>query len=102
MIMQWAIAAVIAIAAVLQLAVERAPDIHDPPLKASARRIKIAALVIVSGYVGYAAWLGDAVQSVLGVGLALGSLAECLFAINRLFPELNNELSHRFYNSKAR
>ncbi|MET3916248.1 hypothetical protein ABID97_003030 [Variovorax sp. OAS795] len=90
--MMWALAVLLGLAALLQLAVQLAPDIHDAPLRGKARRIKIAALSLLCGYFGWAAFLGHREHPWLLLALVLACLAELGFAINRLFPAENNRL----------
>ncbi|SDI78386.1 hypothetical protein [Variovorax sp. OV700] len=90
--MMWVLAVLLGLAALLQLAVHVAPDIHDAPLRGKARRIKIAALSLLCGYFGWAAFLGHREHPWLLLALVLACLAEMGFAINRLFPGENNRL----------
>lgn len=91
----WIVAALLGLAAFMQLAVHTAPDIHDAPLKEKARRVKIAALSLLCSYFGWAAYLGHSLHPWLLLGILLSVLAELGFAINRLFPTENNELRSR-------
>lgn len=90
----WVIALLLGLAALLQFAVHTAPDIHDAPLKAKARRVKIAALSLLCGYFGWAAFLEHWLHPWLLVGVLLSALAEVGFAVNRLFPSENNDLRY--------
>ena len=93
--MTWVLAVLLGLAALLQLAVHTAPDIHDAPLRSKARRVKIAALSLLSGYFGWSAFLSYPEHPWLLLALVLLSLAELGFAINRLFPAQNNRLHSR-------
>lgn len=93
--MMWVLAVLLGLAALLQLAVHSAPDIHDAPLRGKARRVKIAALSLLCGYFGWAAFLGHREHPWLLLALILAGLAELGFAINRLFPSQNNRLLGR-------
>ena len=90
--MLWLIALLLGLAAVMQLAVHVAPDLHDAPLKRKARRVKIAGLSLLCGYFGWSAWAGQALHPWLAIGMLLSALAELGFTINRLFPHAHGEL----------
>jgi hypothetical protein len=98
----WIVAALLGLAAVMQLAVHTAPDIHDAPLKEKARRVKIAGLSLLCGYLSWAAYLGHTLHPWLLFGIVLSVLAEMGFAINRLFPSENNELRGRRGSDEGR
>jgi hypothetical protein len=93
--MMWFLAVLLGLAALLQLAVHVAPDIHDAPLRGKARRVKIAALMLLCGYFGWAATLGHQEHPWLQLALVVACLAELGFAINRLFPGQNDRLRGR-------
>lgn len=84
--MTWSLAVLFALAALLQFAVHAAPDIHDAPLRGNARRIKIAGLCLLCGYLGWAGAIGVRHQPWLLLALLILCLAELASAIARLFP----------------
>ncbi|BEP42997.1 MULTISPECIES: hypothetical protein [unclassified Variovorax] len=100
--MMWLLAVLLGLAALLQFAVHTAPDIHDAPLRGKARRVKIAALSLLCGYFGWAAFLGQREHPWLLLAVALAAISELGFAINRLFPGQNNRLHGRDVSREIR
>lgn len=87
MILEYAITAAIALAFVLQVAVDRGPDVLDSRDSKSARRVLIAGLFIMLLHMLQVCYEGRSVLSLLYVGLLLLALAEIAFCVNRLFPK---------------
>lgn len=88
--MSWALAVLFGLAALLQLAVHAAPDIHEAPLRARARRVKIAALMLLCAYFVWSASQGHRDHPWLLFALLLACLSELGFTTERLFPGKNN------------
>lgn len=80
--------AVCLLAALLQLAVYRAPDIKDSPIVVTARRVIIAGLAVAGGYILYGATLGNMPAPVLTLALGLCGFSQTIFALNDLMEHL--------------
>jgi hypothetical protein len=94
MIAQYLAAISMTIAALLQLAVNRAPDLREPRASRAARRVLIAGLSLSAFYLIKMLIAGISVNIILLLGAILVGLAEIFFCLAALFPRFA-EIHHK-------
>ena len=85
--LQWLVCVALGLAVVLQLAVYRAPDLHDTPATRTSRRLMIGSMLVGSIYMGYSGVTGWHEDKPIVLVLGLVALAQLNSAKSRLFPE---------------
>jgi hypothetical protein len=88
MILDYLCTASVVLAAVLQFAVHRGPDMQDREHSHRARKVLIAGLMLLAVHMLQQCIEGIAGNPVAVLGLLLVSLAEVTFCVSRLFPEI--------------
>lgn len=88
LIVQTIAALALALAALLQLGVLKAPDIPDPDVKRSGRKVMILALACAAVYLAYITFDGRRTDPPMVLFLGLIGMSQALFGLNRLFPDL--------------
>ena len=81
-----------ALAFLLQLAVDQAPDLIDSHDNKAARRVLIAGLFVLLLWMVRGCWLGLHGHPWTMFGLSMVALAEVAFCINRLFPDFGTAI----------
>lgn len=94
MTFQVAVTALVFAACLMQLAVDRAPDIKDSHDNKAARRVLIAGLFVIFIYMAYMLWRGITPHILPLLGTLLIALAEIAFCVNRLFPTVFVTITH--------
>lgn len=92
MLPAYVLTALALLAFVLQLAVDRAPDIKDSHDNKAARRVLIAGLGMLAGWMVYRSWQGYPVHPVSALAVGLVLFAEVMFCVNRLFPDFRSAI----------
>lgn len=87
LLVQWAVTLVLVWAAVLQIAVHRAPEIVETRSITAARKLAVAGLFVAAVYLGYLSLFGLISPKPLVLALGLSGLSHIAFAVHRLFPE---------------
>lgn len=96
MIFQYFVIFVLLMAMVLQIAVDRAPDIKESHDNMAARKVLIVGLFVLIVYLCRLCWIGNGAQEVLLLGLFFVALSEVAFCVNRLFPTVFIHVSDHF------
>lgn len=86
MIVQYIAAVTLVIAAILQFAVSRAPDLHEPRANRAARRVLIAGLALSALCLVKLSIGGISANIIALLGAILVALAEIFFCLAALFP----------------
>lgn len=96
MIFQYFVIFVLLLAMLLQIAVDRAPDIPESHDNMAARKVLIVGIFVLIVYLCRLCWIGIDAQEVLLIGLFFVALSEVAFCVNRLFPTVFVHVSERF------
>lgn len=102
MFLSYIFAVLVVLATLLQLAVDRAPDIHDSHDNKAARRVLIAGLGCMSLWTIHACFVGREVNPLAYFGMLLIVLAEIAFCINRLFPDMGAAIERTVSRARQR
>jgi len=90
MIMQWVAVVLLTISVILQLAVDRAPDLTESPSRKASRRILIVGLGLSAACLWRLIWNGITADMIALLGAILIGLAETIFCAVALFPHSDN------------
>lgn len=96
MILQTLVAVLLLFAFILQLAVKRAPELHDSEGNISSRRVLIAGMFVLLTWLVYQTAGGQQLDPVPTIGVGLVVLAEVMFCMTRLLPGLLPSVSAVF------
>jgi len=94
MLLQSLSALVCILAAVLQFAVHRSPDIVDSPLVATARKISTAGLFVAGVYIAYALIHHGGTSTPLCLATGLIGLSQMLCALDHLLLDFEVRDKH--------
>lgn len=96
MIFDYIATTALALSFVLQVALDRGPDLTEVLESRSARRVLIVGIGLILAYMLHKCYLGESSHPVPLLGLLLVSLGEIGFCVNALFPKaLGGQHGHR-------
>lgn len=97
MIFQYIATFLLCLSLVLQIAVDRAPDITESHDNMAARKVLIVGLLLLCGHLIHLCWTGTDARQVPLIAVTMIAFAEVAFCVNRLFPTVFVQVSSRFH-----